>query len=174
MGLLSFWKETKEGFDNLELQIDMQREEVRAIFALGVIGTLLTIRDLLSFPIFGVPIQNILAGLIFGWGTYVFLMALAVSSDWTGEGVAKLCYLLAYCTFVSAVAGIFGTLAIVELDFLLSLLFPTFPNQDLVIAIIVGLIFFWLGMRFTRGSLFRKSFALRIRSVADHESQPSK
>lgn len=69
--------------DESDRPLDLQREEVRGVFVIGIIATLLAIRlAILSAE----PTVFLLDVLIAYWGLYAGLMAIGVSSDILGNG----------------------------------------------------------------------------------------
>lgn len=119
-----------------ELNLNRSQEEVRGLFVLGIIATLLTSREFLDFMVLGYPIRTILIGLVVMWGAYAFSMVLAISSDWIGENAAKFAYMNAYVTFLTGIIGTLTTILIVGLDFLVLHAFPNIsdPIETLVVA----------------------------------------
>jgi hypothetical protein len=83
---------------------NIDREEVRGIFVVGIVAALITARSFLSFSlnfvVTTIKVQNLISWLIFGWGAYAVLMALGISEDWVGKTTAKACYALAWLSFV--------------------------------------------------------------------------
>jgi hypothetical protein len=144
---LQEWRELKDFLDRLELRIDFDREELRAIFALGVIATLLTIKGALTFQILGLPVSELATFLVYGWGIYVFFMGLGISSDWVGETYAKLSYLIAYGWFVGTVVSTASVALDAAILWLLSLVIQP---SELVQWIVVGLTILFGIFRFAK------------------------
>jgi len=135
MGFLNDIRRVRRFYGTLELKIDADREEVRGIFVLGVIATILTARELLSYKLLGLPIQFYLTDLLYGWGAYTFLMVMGVSSDWLGERIAKACYVSAWWVFVTSLIGSMCLVFVGELGFY-SAFFTTFPYETWIILIV--------------------------------------
>ena len=79
-----------------------EREEVRGIFVLGIIATLLSIAQVapkLQLP-FGVPFVDAMYWLIVYWGSYLVFAVIGISRDWIRQSVAEWSYEFSSITFV--------------------------------------------------------------------------
>jgi hypothetical protein len=103
----------------MTLDDNLQREEARGLFVLGVIAALLAAKDVLGIDIrlnYGLVINTgALYPLIFFWGAYAFLMALAVSDDMFSSRIRRDLRSLAGVVFL---LGIFFSLLFVMLSLL--------------------------------------------------------
>jgi hypothetical protein len=83
----------------------LDREEVRGIFVLGVIGSLIALDSFLhNHMIVGdVSWHTVTIALVFYWGAYVFLMAIGVS----GEDIVNARF-AAHCKVLAAMGFVFG------------------------------------------------------------------
>jgi hypothetical protein len=85
------------------------REELRALLVLGIIGTLLGVRDVLNANlVYGLTINDVANYLILYWGAYVFLMAIGISDDWVYPPISKACERAAqaaFCIGISVTSG---------------------------------------------------------------------
>jgi hypothetical protein len=72
---------------------DLTREEVRGIFVLGIIGTLLVLMTSLGGIMFTQKssLQVTVIGLLIYWSVYAFLMAIGVSDDIIDPRIAGFC-----------------------------------------------------------------------------------
>jgi hypothetical protein len=78
-------------------QIELEREEVRGIFVLGIVATLLSMKDILTAwgfaQTFVNTIEAILSWLVVPWGVYALFMALTVSGEgnppWINARIAR-------------------------------------------------------------------------------------
>jgi hypothetical protein len=71
---------------------ELLREEVRGIFVLGVIGTLLALGRGLDVKVFlDISLADLTNGLVLFWGIYVVVMAVGVSDDVFKSSVAEFC-----------------------------------------------------------------------------------
>lgn len=96
---------------------DLFREEVRGIFVLGVIATLLTLREfgpnpvLLANPAFALrDLELYFSGI---WGLYIFFAAIAVSDDWIWPRLAKMCHVAAKTNFHVGIAVLLATFVMI-------------------------------------------------------------
>jgi hypothetical protein len=81
------------------------REEVRGVFVLGIIGTLLALGRGLDVKVFfDVSLATLANGLVLYWGMYVVFMAIGVSDDIVKPRVSKFCNSLAKVYFVGGLA----------------------------------------------------------------------
>jgi hypothetical protein len=128
--------------EGLELNLDKDREELRGIFVLGVIATLLTSREFLDFLVLGVPIRVILLGIILMWGAYAFFMVVGISGDWVNEPIVKVCYLMAYTLFVTGIGGTIGTFVTVLFALYVAPHFPLLVQDISILELGVGVSFF--------------------------------
>jgi hypothetical protein len=81
---------------------ELERHEVRGIFVLGVIGTLLGLWQLPNTVFVRVPritLHLIIFALTVYWGLFVFFMALAVSDDWVWKRIVDASYSIAKFLF---------------------------------------------------------------------------
>jgi hypothetical protein len=116
---------------------DHAREELRALLVLGIIGTLLGVRDVLNANLgYGITLNLVANFLILYWGAYVFLMAIGISDDWVYPPICKVC---AHAAQVFFGLGISVTTA-VALYTLLVLLLLRFMNEyvSVIIALAVS------------------------------------
>jgi hypothetical protein len=128
------------------------KEEVRGLFVLGIIGSLLALGRMLDVKIFDdVSLATLTSGLIGYWLVYVFLMAMGISDDIIRPGIARFCTGVARIFFLAGLA----ILMIVPILFgVFYLLRPIGVYALLAIPIvIVVVVLFVLGLR-GKGSLF--------------------
>ena len=85
----------------LDLLDPFHREQIRAVFAIGTIASIIAIRDRIdpAMSFLGIKISPLLDVLLFTWISYVFLMALGVSEDMFGKTISRLCVFLARISF---------------------------------------------------------------------------
>jgi hypothetical protein len=154
-------------FKGLELKLDKEREELRGLFVLGIIATLLTSREFLDFPILGVPTRTILLSLILSWGAYAFFMVIAISGDWVKEPIVKVCYFLAYNLFVT---GISATIAALLFVTVAVYVFPYIPLlAQYVSGMILGIgVTFFLAINLGKGP----GFVVKGEGYAQEASYP--
>ncbi len=79
-----------------KVEIDLKKEEVRGLFVIGIIASLLAARDSFSWTVqlpYGVMIdsKSIVNGFLLYWGLYAFFMVVALSDDVFNEKVANDC-----------------------------------------------------------------------------------
>jgi hypothetical protein len=95
-------------------EIDLAREELRALLALGIIGTLLALRDVLDINLgYDVTFGMIASGLMAFWGAYVFLTAIGVSDDFIRLRVADACAAMAAYCFVFGICATGGVVVFI-------------------------------------------------------------
>jgi hypothetical protein len=112
-------------------RVNLEREEVRGIFALGVLGSLLGVWTALQhFQVSShISLLTLALGLIIYWGLYVFLMAIGVSNDFINRSFADFCVRVAQAYFV---VGISITVVLPPVAFLIdSLQLFTWPFWEL-------------------------------------------
>ncbi len=94
----------------------LQREEVRGVFVLGIIGTLLVLANFFAYV--KITPESSLSVVVFYlvsfWGLYVFLTAIGVSEDFVKPEIAETCRWLAKGYFV---LGISMTAVVVPYEF---------------------------------------------------------
>ncbi len=113
------------------------REEIRGIFVLGVLGTLLAIRDLFDVTLFGgLHLRSLVAFLMAYWSAYVLLMALGVSDDWIPSSVARECTNGARIAFIAGIAFQVGIIPGLMLDYVCEYLFPPLAVSPLLDAVV--------------------------------------
>ena len=160
---------------------DLHKEEVRGLFVLGIIAALLAARSFLDFKIdFEVvqfTIQSLLSFMIVGWGAYAFLMALGVSQDWIGKPLAKMCYALAWLSFIMGIGvslGMIFVLATFRVFFSgLHVFLPTAPAAIVSLcfsAAVYGIVAAILGITF--GARW-PPFLYYTPNAANHDKQAS-
>ena len=116
--------------------VNLELEEVRGLFVLGVIAALLSVRGFTDFPLLqDLTFRAAINVLIVYWGLYVFFMALAVSHDWINQRVAKRCHYLAKQLFIAGICSTCGAVVVMVLSYL----FPTFVSTTLGLVIVWGL-----------------------------------
>jgi len=105
---------------------ELHREEVRGIFVLGVIASLLAAKDILGLALdfARFTYSSFLVILILYWGGYTVLMAVGVSSDLFDEAFAARCETLARFMFVSGVWVMICSVLFVPLVYLLRTFLP--------------------------------------------------
>jgi hypothetical protein len=85
--------------------VNYHREEIRGLFVLGIIATLLAVRGQIAysikFPFATLDLAVILNWLILYWGIYAVLMAVAVSDDIYKKSIQAICAGLARVMFKS-------------------------------------------------------------------------
>ena len=138
---------------------ELQREEVRGILVLGVIASLLGVKDSLGLAVdfSHFTYSSVLVILILYWGTYVTMMAVGVSSDLFDERFAARCATLARFMFVGGVWTLVMAVLSVPLAYLFSIISPgdlAVPYAVSVSSIITGAVFQRIGgfKRFLRRS----------------------
>lgn len=100
------------------------REELRALLVLGIIGTLLGVRDVLNVNLgYGVTLGMITSGLMVFWGAYVFLMAIGVSGDLISESVAEKCEVMAVVCFLVGICVTVGVVGFIVVTWVLVSIF---------------------------------------------------
>jgi hypothetical protein len=115
---------------------NLEREETRGLLALGVIGSLVTLR--FSHLSFGPDIDFGIDIILFVWGAYAFLMAIAISGeDWVHKPVADHCYFYAHILFLAGIAAIPAVAWVLFFSFLSSLL-SSYISLRLITALEVG------------------------------------
>ena len=86
-----------------------EREELRAILVLGIIGTLLGTKNFTDVSLgFGIHVSFIVNGLLEYWGAYLFLEVMAISSEVIKERVRAYCEIAARLCFLYGLALTFG------------------------------------------------------------------
>lgn len=126
--------------------VGLHREEVRGLFVLGVIATLLAIRDSLNFRLvaWGFSGRDLTDVLIAFWGLYAFLMAIGVSGDLVRRGVARIAIVVARLMFSYGLGVFVMIIAMLPLQFIFLAMFgeqygPTISAMiGIVIAFSVG------------------------------------
>ena len=85
----------------LDLLDPFHREQIRGVFAIGTIASIIAIRDRIdpAMIFLGIKISPLLDVLLFTWISYVFLMALGVSEDMFGKSISRFCVGLARISF---------------------------------------------------------------------------
>jgi hypothetical protein len=86
---------------------NLQRDEVRGIFVLGVIGTLLALWQLPNTVFTESPrvtLHIIIVSLTVLWGLCIFFMVIGVSDDWMWERLVKISYSIAKILFLLGIA----------------------------------------------------------------------
>ncbi|MGA8856340.1 MAG: hypothetical protein WB643_04135 [Candidatus Bathyarchaeia archaeon] len=122
--------------------VDWGREEVRGIFALGVLGTLLVSFQIPDFQVvYGISFRATIIGLMLTWGTYTFFMALGLSADWIGDTPARVSRRLAKLLFLAGIGSVGGMLAVLALAVLWWYLFPSFLSTPLAWDILVSALY---------------------------------
>jgi type IV secretory pathway TraG/TraD family ATPase VirD4 len=103
-------------------ETEMRREEVRGLFALGLVAITVTLRYASGLPstissgfFSNIPILSILDGVILTWGLYAFFMVFAFSGDFLPKSLsdmfrnlARFCLILSlvFLTFAAALVGV--------------------------------------------------------------------
>lgn len=133
------------------------KEEVRGIFVLGVIGTLLALGRGLDVIVFSnVSLATLTNCLVLYWGIYVVLMAIGVSDDIVKPSITELCNTLAKVYFVGGLAVLMALSIVTVALYFLSVrgVLITWPIAIVVIvAGVVMLCLFTLGLH-KKGSFF--------------------
>ena len=129
-----------------------KKTELRGVFVLGIIGSLLALGRFADVKIlFGMSLAELTNGLILFWGIYVALMAVGVSDDIVRPTIAKYCTILANFYFLGGLA------LLITIPFLVGFydLFQRFGvNELLTVPIVVVLVLlFVLGLH-RKGSIF--------------------
>lgn len=104
----------------VEQDIDLTRHEVRGIFVLGVIGTLLTLWQLPNklFIVSPRVTLHVIIALITGiWGLFVFFMAIAVSKDWICKRLVDVSYQIAKVLFQLGIGSLFALLLAIVVSY---------------------------------------------------------
>lgn len=85
----------------LDLLDPFHREQIRGIFAIGTVASIVALRDRVdpNTAYFNVRIVSLIDLLLFFWVAYIFLMALGVSEDIFGKRFSGLCVGLARFSF---------------------------------------------------------------------------
>jgi hypothetical protein len=123
--------------------VNFQREEVRGLFVIGIIASLLAVRDVLRLKValpFGITLDaSVLNILLFFWALYAFLMAIAVSDDIFAERIRAECFDLSRFSFLM---GIFLVLWLLMLA-VLAPLFVTIAGAELgqSLALVCSILF---------------------------------
>jgi hypothetical protein len=136
---------------------ELLREEVRGIFVLGVIGSLLALGRGLDVKVFfDTSLGDLTSGLIGFWAIYVVLMAMGVSDDIVRPSISEICKRAAKLYFLVGLAVLMTVpISVVAYDFLHDhgVLF-TLPNAIMyLVAILVVVILLTFGL-YRKGSLF--------------------
>lgn len=91
----------------------LTKEEIRAIFVLGIIGTLFTAAQL--SPNYVMPpaymhftFKSITYLLLVYWGTYLFFAVVGISDDWIRERIARACRAFSKFLFLGGISIIIG------------------------------------------------------------------
>jgi len=125
-----------------ELDSAIAREELRALLVLGIIGTLLGVRDVLDIKLgYGITFNSIVSALMMYWGAYVFLMAVGVSGDLLRPKVADTCATVAALCFILGIASMIGMVIFVVVGVILT---PFNPEIALILAGIAGIVSLFL------------------------------
>lgn len=117
----------------------LAREELRALFVLGIIGTLLGVRDVLDINLgYGITFSFVATLLMIYWGIYVFLMAIGISDDLVRLRVANTCATAAAVCFILGICSMIGMV----LFTVVSLVLVQFIDQSmtLIVASIVAVV----------------------------------
>ena len=135
---------------------ELLREEVRGIFVLGVIGSLLALGRGLDVKVFfDTSLGDLTSGLVAFWAIYVVLMAMGVSDDIVRPSISEICKKAAKLYFLVGLAVLMTVpISIVAYGFLHDhgVLF-TLPNAIMyLIAILVVVILFTFGL-YRKGGL---------------------
>jgi hypothetical protein len=85
---------------------DLRREEVRGVFAIGVIAALFTVDQLFgTTKFFDVTVPTLTGYLLFFWLFYVLLTAVGVSEDIFGQQTSRICLAMGRSCFMVGIAG---------------------------------------------------------------------
>lgn len=85
---------------------DLRREELRGIFAIGVIAAIFTADQLYGkVEIFGATIEQLTGYLLFFWFLYILFMAVGVSDDIFGSKTSELSRTLGRLFFMAGAGG---------------------------------------------------------------------
>jgi hypothetical protein len=122
-------------FKKRDFRPNLQREQVRGLFVLGVIATLLGVRNEVDLMVKRGSIHAMISAgvsfLIFYWGLYAFLMSVAVSGDIFNKTTITISYTFAKAMFKIGIGGIafsiiagtiFGLVSMLQLPLALTLL----------------------------------------------------
>jgi hypothetical protein len=95
---------------------DLRREELRGIFAIGVIAALFTVNQLYGkIKILDAPIELLTGYLLSFWFLYIMLMAVGVSDDIFGPLICDICLAGGRFLFMAGVIGSVLLLAVAPL-----------------------------------------------------------
>jgi hypothetical protein len=118
------------------------REEIRAIFALGIIGTIFAVKDALGIQFgFKDGFNAIVTSFVLYWGAYIFLMTIGVSDDWINPSIAETCAFFAKASFVIGIAATLAFIPMVAIATAFPFLLDSTAGKILmgVIASILGI-----------------------------------
>jgi uncharacterized membrane protein len=114
---------------------ELDRHEVRGIFVLGVIGTLLAIWQLPNTVFLKSPrvtLHVIIAILTVFWGLFIFFMAIAISTDWVAKPIVRVTTYIARMMFLLGIGLILAIFAMIGVTHWLG------PNYGFVVAAITA------------------------------------
>jgi hypothetical protein len=121
-----------------EREFDLGREELRALLVLGIIGTLLAVRDVLKGDLaYSITFTDITTLLMAYWGAYLFLMVIGISGDLVRRRVANACAIGAAFFFLLGIGSTIGMFLFTMLALVLARFID--PNMAFAVSIIVGL-----------------------------------
>jgi hypothetical protein len=123
---------------------ELRREEVRGIFAIGMIAVLFSVNQRFgSIRVDGVPVEFLTFLLLFFWSLYVLLMAVGVSGDIFGAELADFCRDFGHFMFMAGATGFFMISISVPLFYFRDhhMTLPYDIGLSLFIAFFVGLYF---------------------------------
>jgi len=107
-------------------RIDLHREEVRGVFALGIVATLFLVKDYLSFQYpYGSTLFTVYVNLpIILWIIYAFFMAIAVSDDIFSDIAIRICVAGGRACFQSGIMYLFCGLSYFGFAYIFSAFLP--------------------------------------------------
>jgi hypothetical protein len=99
----------------------LHREEVRGLFALGVIATILAYRhEFVAIISPGSPLGGLIVWVVaINWGLYAFLMTVGLSDDVFKPSISRNCFTLAKFAFWGGVADVAAATIIVIVGLLI-------------------------------------------------------
>jgi hypothetical protein len=119
-------------------------EELRAIFVLGVIGSLLTVEHILGAAQItsNISFRTVTLYLIIYWGLYVFLMAIGVSDDIVNPRITHACVKYAIVFFILGIAATLAVPAAILFDYFVTIPFKLPSTIDAVIPLAIATLIF--------------------------------
>jgi predicted transglutaminase-like protease len=148
--MVRLWQKIVQIMDRIEkktplwTRAELRKEEVRGLFAIGVVALLISVRSVVAEVTFKaallgqVTIKDLVDGLTLAWGIYIILMAIALADDLFKkvpllrlDRIPRFCKLFAQIYFVWPVIFLLGLIALIFWPYVLILIF---------VAVLIGII----------------------------------